>query len=162
MEIWCEICHACSKPAIWKGAHWCGCCPCTCTLIKNPIMMIWYAIPTSNLQPIRSVDQNYWSKFTYWMINSADGFFEAETNWFEPKVQRLGISRISRTRVRYINTEQFCCCEDGAAPMLLCCPATLKIWLIDYCAALECYQTLASVTKTVWKSTSRLCVNFWK
>ena len=40
LEIWCEICHACSKPAIWKGAHWCGCCPCTCTLIKNPIMMI--------------------------------------------------------------------------------------------------------------------------
>ena len=24
------------------GAHWCGCCPCTCMLIKNPIMMIWY------------------------------------------------------------------------------------------------------------------------
>ena len=22
-----------------KGAHWCGCCPCTCMLIKNPIMM---------------------------------------------------------------------------------------------------------------------------
>ena len=41
LEIWCEICHACSKPAIWKGAHWCGCCPCACTLIKNPIMMIW-------------------------------------------------------------------------------------------------------------------------
>ena len=36
-----EICHACSKPAIWKGAHWCGCCPCTCTLIKNPIMIWW-------------------------------------------------------------------------------------------------------------------------
>ena len=27
LEIWCEICHACSKPAFWKGAHWCGCCP---------------------------------------------------------------------------------------------------------------------------------------
>ena len=40
LEIWCEICHACNKPAIWKGAHWCGCCPCTCTLIKNLIMMI--------------------------------------------------------------------------------------------------------------------------
>ena len=39
----------CSKPAIWKGAHWCGCCPCTCTLIKNPIMiMIWWVSP--NLQ----------------------------------------------------------------------------------------------------------------
>ena len=24
----------------WKGAHWCGWCPCTCTLIKNLIMMI--------------------------------------------------------------------------------------------------------------------------
>ena len=36
----CEICHACSKPAIWKRAHWCGCCPCTCTLIKNLIMMM--------------------------------------------------------------------------------------------------------------------------
>ena len=42
LTSWCEICHACSKPAIWKGAHWCGCCPCACTLIKNPIMMIWY------------------------------------------------------------------------------------------------------------------------
>ena len=21
LEIWCEICHACSKPVIWKGAH---------------------------------------------------------------------------------------------------------------------------------------------
>ena len=30
---------ACSWPAIWKGAHWCGCCPCTCTLIKNLIMI---------------------------------------------------------------------------------------------------------------------------
>ena len=39
LEIWCEICHACSKPAIWKGAHWCGCCPCTCMLIKNLIMI---------------------------------------------------------------------------------------------------------------------------
>ena len=29
-----------ASPAIWKGAHRCGCCPCTCTLIKNPIM-IW-------------------------------------------------------------------------------------------------------------------------
>ena len=40
--IWCESCHACSKPAIWKGVHWCGCWPCTCTLIKNPIMIWWY------------------------------------------------------------------------------------------------------------------------
>ena len=38
-RTWCEICHACSKPAVWKGAHWCGCCPCTCTLIKNPIIL---------------------------------------------------------------------------------------------------------------------------
>ena len=37
-----EICHVCSKPAIWKGAHWYGCCPCTCTLIKNPIMIWWW------------------------------------------------------------------------------------------------------------------------
>ena len=44
LEIWCEICHVCSKPAIWKGAHWCGCCPCTCTLIKNLIIIMsdWY------------------------------------------------------------------------------------------------------------------------
>ena len=28
------VCHACSKLAIWKGAHWCECCPCTCTLIN--------------------------------------------------------------------------------------------------------------------------------
>ena len=40
LEIWCEISHACSKPAIWKGGHWCGCCPCTCMLIKNPIVMM--------------------------------------------------------------------------------------------------------------------------
>ena len=26
-----------------NGAHWCGCCPCTCTLIKNPIMIwLWW------------------------------------------------------------------------------------------------------------------------
>ena len=39
MEIRCEICHTCSKPATWKGAHWCGCCPCNCMLIKNMLMM---------------------------------------------------------------------------------------------------------------------------
>ena len=37
---WCEICHKCSKPTTWKGAHWCGCCLCTCMLIKNPLMMM--------------------------------------------------------------------------------------------------------------------------
>ena len=42
--IWCEICHECSKPAIWKGAHWCECWPCTCMLIKNPITIWWYDI----------------------------------------------------------------------------------------------------------------------
>ena len=42
LEIWCEICHACSKPAFWKGAHWCGYCPCTCTWIKNLIMIWWW------------------------------------------------------------------------------------------------------------------------
>ena len=40
LEIWCEICYACSKPATWKGAQWCGCCPCTCMLIKNWMMMM--------------------------------------------------------------------------------------------------------------------------
>ena len=35
LEIWCEICHACSKPATWKGTHWCGCCPCTYYLHVN-------------------------------------------------------------------------------------------------------------------------------
>ena len=34
------ICPACSKPATWKGAHWCGCCPCTCMFIKNLMMML--------------------------------------------------------------------------------------------------------------------------
>ena len=24
LEIWCEICHACSKPVAWKGIHCCG------------------------------------------------------------------------------------------------------------------------------------------
>ena len=36
-----EICHACNKPATWKGVYWCGCCPCTCMLIKNPMMIQW-------------------------------------------------------------------------------------------------------------------------
>ena len=40
LGIWCELCQAFSKPATWKGAHWCGCCPCTCTLIKNLMMMM--------------------------------------------------------------------------------------------------------------------------
>ena len=44
LEIWCEICHACSKPATWKGAHWCGCCPCIYWLIKSPMMMIPYYV----------------------------------------------------------------------------------------------------------------------
>ena len=35
-----KICHKCSKPATWKGDHWCGCCPCTCMLIKNLLMMM--------------------------------------------------------------------------------------------------------------------------
>ena len=30
------------QATIWKGAHWCGCCPCTCTLIKNLIMIMIY------------------------------------------------------------------------------------------------------------------------
>ena len=30
--------------ATWKGVHWCGCCPCTCTLIKNPLMMKIYLV----------------------------------------------------------------------------------------------------------------------
>ena len=45
--VW-DLAIACSKPTIWKGAHWCGCCPCTCMLIKNPIMiydMIWLGQP---------------------------------------------------------------------------------------------------------------------
>ena len=50
LEIRCEICYACSKPVTWKGAHWCGWCPCTCTLIKNPIMMIY--------------DQDCWSSWS--------------------------------------------------------------------------------------------------
>ena len=53
LEIWCEIYHACSKPTVWKGisgggegrrrGHWCGCSPCTCTLIQNSIIL--YDIP---------------------------------------------------------------------------------------------------------------------
>ena len=35
-----QICHACSKPVAWKGAHCCGYGPCTCTLIKKPMMMM--------------------------------------------------------------------------------------------------------------------------
>ena len=45
LEIWCEICHACSKPAIWKGAHWCWCRPCTCMLMKIlDYDIIWYTL----------------------------------------------------------------------------------------------------------------------
>ena len=40
----CEICHVCSKPATWKTAHWCGCCPCTHTLIKNLVMVMMIMI----------------------------------------------------------------------------------------------------------------------
>ena len=40
VEIRCEICHPCSKQATWKGAYWCGYCPCTCMLIKNLILMM--------------------------------------------------------------------------------------------------------------------------
>ena len=45
LEILCEICHACSKPATWKWGgggwgHWCECCPCIYWLIKSPMMMI--------------------------------------------------------------------------------------------------------------------------
>ena len=39
-DTWSEICQACSKPVAWKGAHCCGYGPCTCTLIKNPMMMM--------------------------------------------------------------------------------------------------------------------------
>ena len=28
----------------WKGAHWCGWCPCTCMLIKNLIMIWWWFV----------------------------------------------------------------------------------------------------------------------
>ena len=35
-----EICHVCSKPVAWKGVRCCGYGPYTCTLIKNPMMMI--------------------------------------------------------------------------------------------------------------------------
>ena len=44
LEICCEIFHACSKPATWKGSHWCECCPCTCKLIKSLIMTWLYDI----------------------------------------------------------------------------------------------------------------------
>ena len=39
-EVWCDICHACSKPVALKGGHCCGYGPYTCTLIKNPMMMM--------------------------------------------------------------------------------------------------------------------------
>ena len=58
LEIWCEICHACSKPVIWKGAHWCGCCPCTFMLIKNLIMIWWYDDSTWGL-----LSKGYWQFF---------------------------------------------------------------------------------------------------
>ena len=44
LEIWHEICHAYSKPATLKGAHWCGCCPCTCMLIKNLMMICLFVL----------------------------------------------------------------------------------------------------------------------
>ena len=39
-SVWCEICHAYSKPVAWKGAHCCGYGPCNCMLIKKEMMMM--------------------------------------------------------------------------------------------------------------------------
>ena len=61
LEIWCEICHACSKPATWKGAHWCGCCPCTCKLIKTLMMMMIHAIYRASLGGSVGCKSNWWS-----------------------------------------------------------------------------------------------------
>ena len=38
--------HAAS--VTWKGAHCCGYCPCTCTLIKNPMMMMMIMVTYSS------------------------------------------------------------------------------------------------------------------
>ena len=57
LEIWCEICHACSKPATWKGVHWCGCCPRTCMLIKNLMMIMIPFESNASLQKFLSVNQ---------------------------------------------------------------------------------------------------------
>ena len=54
LEIWCEICHACSKPATWKGANWCGCRTCTCMLIKNLMMMLLLMMMMMDLTDVNS------------------------------------------------------------------------------------------------------------
>ena len=53
----CEICHACSKPVAWKGAHWCGYGPNTCTLIKNMMMMMMMMMRNV---PLMILYQNGW------------------------------------------------------------------------------------------------------
>ena len=37
-----------------RGSHWCGCCPCTCTLIKNPIMKCYMTMPQIKQQKTTS------------------------------------------------------------------------------------------------------------
>ena len=59
-------------------------------------------MPTSNFQPIRSLDPDYWYKFTHlWQTE------QIQISWLLQKptdldlhcLQRQGISRLSRTRV---------------------------------------------------------------
>ena len=60
-------------------------------------------MPTSNFQPIRLLDPDHCYKFTYLMANSADPdqLASEEANWSgSTHLQRQGISRFSRTRVK--------------------------------------------------------------
>ena len=44
----------CSKPVAWKGTHCCGYGPCTCMLIKNPMMMVMMICdPVFSIKPHR-------------------------------------------------------------------------------------------------------------
>ena len=56
-------------------------------------------MPTSNFQPIRLLDPDFWYKFTYWMANSTDP--DQLANWsgstLFPKAEYIGFSR---TRVK--------------------------------------------------------------
>ena len=66
--VWdlCEICHVCSKPAIWKGAHWCGCC------------WLWYDYDIYDCLPMSLL----WDARLNWVKQTANEcFLIFRSNW---------------------------------------------------------------------------------
>ena len=79
LEIWCKICYACSKPVTWKGAHCCGYCPCTCTLIKK-IWWWWWWIKTPVLANCNSACQMWWSDFVTSYVTSNNSLLDGKAS----------------------------------------------------------------------------------